>query len=194
MSNITSSAPETKKQNEEMCSVHKRYQGLTFDDFIPPCETAQFTLAVTKDFVTNFNCSNDFEHDNRNLIFYGNTGTGKTMLASIITQQVIESGHTALYTSGAKLERQFRDIQNFHPPTPDLLVIDDMNCIYGPVPILAYLRVYQTVFNRLVAGKSTILISTIEQNMLGYAKKNTDNSYGKLLIFDWQSQLSRPSA
>lgn len=75
----------------------------------------------------------NFEKISKSLVFYGDTGVGKTFMSSCIAKAVIEKGNTVIYLRASKLFRMFDD-DRFGKLTDgmkdiyncDLLIIDDL--------------------------------------------------------------------
>lgn len=77
----------------------------------------------------------DFENEEKSLLFYGSTGLGKTFLSSCIAKDLIDKGKTVIYTRATKLFNVYEDykfgrnddkslIDNLY--NADLLIIDDL--------------------------------------------------------------------
>ena len=74
-----------------------------------------------------------FKNSNTNLLFYGNSGTGKTFLSWCISKELLDRGFLVVYKTADDLLRALRDIK-FNNDTDlenllincDLLIIDDL--------------------------------------------------------------------
>lgn len=74
-----------------------------------------------------------FKNSNTNLLFYGNSGTGKTFLSWCIAKELLDRGFLVVYKTADDLLRALRDIK-FNNDTDlenllincDLLIIDDL--------------------------------------------------------------------
>lgn len=93
-------------------------------------ESIQTALKVCHDFV------NTFSKDFRNILFYGDTGVGKTFLSHCIAKELIDTSCSVVYFTAAQLfdvlaentfgrGEQDSDIQE-HIYDCDLLIIDDL--------------------------------------------------------------------
>lgn len=79
------------------------------------------------------NFINGFEQPSKNMVFYGDTGLGKTFMSSCIAKALMDRGKTVLYVRATKLFRMFDD-ERFGRMTDgmedvyksDLLIIDDL--------------------------------------------------------------------
>lgn len=75
----------------------------------------------------------NFDKPSKSIVFYGDTGLGKTFMSSCIGKALIERGRTVIYLRAAKLFRMFDD-ERFGRLTDgmndiynaDLLIIDDL--------------------------------------------------------------------
>ncbi len=98
---------------------------------ISPRENIKLILDICKKFITNFDNSEE-----KNLLFRGRTGLGKTFLSSCIANELLKQGKTVLYqTSSVMLDTIINyhlgksnissDIYD-HLLNVDLLIIDDL--------------------------------------------------------------------
>lgn len=138
------------------------------DDLLDPesnwssLRLAQSALIRARSFVT------DFEQKADNLLFYGNTGTGKTFLTNCIAKELLDAGHSVIYFSAFQLfdvlakatfdknsDRQEYDaIFNC-----DLLIIDDLGT---EVPnAFTTSKFFQCINERILRGKSTIISTNL---------------------------------
>ena len=98
---------------------------------ISPRENIKLILDICKNFIANFD-----NPDEKNLLFTGRTGLGKTFLSSCIANELLKQGKTVLYqTSSVMLDTIINyhlgksnvdpDIYN-HLLNVDLLIVDDL--------------------------------------------------------------------
>ncbi|MEG0307891.1 MAG: ATP-binding protein [Clostridium sp.] len=78
-------------------------------------------------FITNFDSTYE------NLLFYGNSGTGKTFLSHCIAKDLIDNGYFVVYKTAEELIKNLRDVRfnnnstlESHLINCDLLIIDDL--------------------------------------------------------------------
>lgn len=129
-----------------------------------PYENAGNILNKTKNFVETF------DEEKGNLLFYGETGLGKTFLTNCIAKALLDTGHTVLYQSAVHLfedvcadvlmkKMQNADSQNTYRYiyNCDLLIIDDLGTEFTNSFVSSTL--YDILNTRMREGKST-LIST----------------------------------
>lgn len=100
---------------------------------ISPRQNMQNILSICDDFIFNFDKNNS-----SNLLFYGETGLGKTFMSSYIAKEILDKGYTVIYQTAFKMfdiikDYQFRtdgsnikkdDYENLFDC--DLLIIDDL--------------------------------------------------------------------
>lgn len=129
---------------------------------ISPRQNMQNILAICEDFIFNFD-----KDDDKNLIFYGNTGLGKTFMSSYIAKRILDKGYTVIYQTAFKMfdiikEYQFKtedstitkdDYENLF--TCDLLIIDDLGTeLTNSFTVSELFIILNT---RLINGKKTII-------------------------------------
>lgn len=95
-------------------------------------EAFKHAVLVSRDFIENF----DFE--SKNILFYGNVGTGKSFLSGCIAKELLDSGHSVIYFSASALfdalaretfeSKSKEDLYNFYDYiyNCDLLIVDDL--------------------------------------------------------------------
>jgi len=98
---------------------------------ISPRENIELILKICQNFVKNFNIT-----DERNLLFTGKTGLGKTFLSSCIANELLKQGKTVLYQTASVMLDTIIDYRfgkansskNIydHLLNVDLLIIDDL--------------------------------------------------------------------
>ena len=119
-------------------------------------------------FVKNFDTSSD------NLLFFGNTGLGKTFLSNCIASELLSTGHSVIYFSASRLfdvlaknafgrgndgEDDYKNILEC-----DLLIIDDlgteMTNSFTPSQFFVCLN------DRLLSEKSTVISTNLGLNQI----------------------------
>ena len=102
-----------------------------YQNDISPRENMKLILKICHDFIDNFD-----NIDEKNLLFTGKTGLGKTFLSSAIANELLENGKTVLYETASTMldmiiDYRFsknnvsKDIYD-HLLNVDLLIIDDL--------------------------------------------------------------------
>jgi DNA replication protein DnaC len=123
----------------------------------------RLVYSAAKDFAARF------PDVSANLLFYGDTGLGKTFLCNCIAREVLDMGHLVLYVTAPQLfkkieDRRFRnDEENFGDTQlelvydADLLIIDDLGSEFGTVVTKAELF---NILNSRILEHKPIVIST----------------------------------
>jgi len=122
-----------------------------------------------RDFVRNF------DEKGGNLLFYGSTGVGKTFLSNCIAKALLDSCHSVVYFTAIELIDLFtKNMNSFEEDDreqadqfvldSDLLIIDDL----GTERMTSFTtgRLFYTINERLVRGKSTIISTNLNPNRL----------------------------
>ena len=122
----------------------------------------------------------EFQEDNRkNLLFYGNTGLGKTFMCSCIAKQILDRGYTVIYQTAFKLfeimgEYKFKDYDSHINKEDyenvfecDLLIIDDLGTEY--TNNFTNNELFNIINTRLLNGKKTIISTNYTPKQLGEA-------------------------
>ncbi len=132
---------------------------------------------------------NDFETKRQNLYFYGNSGTGKTFMASCIANDLISKGYTVVYQSAYKLfqfmeDYKFGKIDRTQNTAffdsiynAELLIIDDLGTEFGTAYTCSVL--FDILNSRIMNEKSTIISSNLTLNSI--EKKYTDRVYSRIV-------------
>ena len=122
-------------------------------------ENIEFILKAAKRFCI------DFENYNRNILFYGPPGLGKTFISVSIARELLNKGKTVIYISATrlfscyddfkfgrddKLDEFLDDIYN-----ADLLIIDDLGTEY--ISKLSVPFLFDLINDRILKGKKVII-------------------------------------
>lgn len=104
----------------------------------------------------------NFDNSNKNLIFYGSTGLGKTFMSSCIARELMKRGKTVLYLRAAQLFRMLDDerfgrLKNGMEEVyrSDLLIIDDLGTESDNRNNNSYLL--ELINERLISGRKMII-------------------------------------
>ena len=187
------------KKNLRGCSIGKRFQNVSFDDYMPTNGTnAQKVFNSCKIYAESF----DVHHsDGSGLILIGMPGTGKNHLAAAICTHVINTGkYTAVHTTVMKLIRRIkatwsRDAEESEQTAivafcePDLLVIDEVGVQFGSDT--EKLLLTEVINERYEQMRPTIVISNLTTpelaECLGARVIDRFRDGGEVLVFDWES-------
>ena len=106
----------------------------------------------------------NFKNSNTNLLFYGNSGTGKTFLSWCIAKELLDKGFLVVYKTSDDLLRALKDIK-FNNDTDlenllincDLLIIDDLGS--EQITDFSSTELF-TLINKKILKNKKMLIST----------------------------------
>lgn len=133
---------------------------------LTPYANMKRVVACVKQFIK------DFDKTHSNLLFYGNTGVGKTFLTNCIAKELLDTAHTVIYLTSFELfdileknkfsrtgedyeiKEQFQGILDC-----DLLIIDDLGTELNNAFISSQL--YLCMNERLLNRKSTIISTNL---------------------------------
>ena len=157
---------------------------------LTPYNNAKKVLAICKDYVNAFPSGD-------NILFYGDTGVGKTFLSNCIAKALLDKTHSVLYMSAIDLFKNLIDNSvgsnnGDMPPleqqvlTCDLLIIDDL----GTELVNSYTnsKLFHCINNRLQNNLSTVISTnfTLQQLMDTYSERifsRISSSYKLIKLF-----------
>lgn len=133
---------------------------------------------ITGQYLPNFNNSDT------NLLFYGNSGTGKTFLSWCIAKELLDRGFLVVYKTSDELLRALRDIK-FNNDTDlenllincDLLIIDDLGS--EQLTDFSSSELF-TLLNKKILKKKKMLIST-NLSLPLISKRYSERIYSRLV-------------
>lgn len=140
--------------NINLYSSHK----IGDDKFTPRRNIENILEYIHGDYLANFN-----NHHN-NILFYGNSGTGKTFLTCCIAKELLDSGYLVVYKTSDELIKCLRDVRfNNNADLEnllincDLLIIDDLGA--EQITDFSATELF-TLINKKILKKKKMLIST----------------------------------
>ncbi len=136
-------------------------------------------------------CEN-FDYENKGLVFYGGTGLGKTFLSSCIAKELMDNGKTVVYLSAPRLFMIYEDYRFNRLDddsvmddiySSDLLIIDDLGTEFQNKGNMAFL--FDLLNNRISNGKKIIISTNYNMNELTkmYSSRFTSRLYEFFLIY-----------
>lgn len=147
------------------------FEKFIIDERLPEEEKAKLERIVrtAKEYADNFNTAN------KNLVFLGNTGTGKTHISTSIAKRVIEQGYEVLYDTAQNIFSAFEEDKfrsGYGPYTPkgekylecDLLIIDDLGTEF--VTQFSTACLYNLINTRINKGLPFIISSNLTNKQL----------------------------
>ena len=131
-----------------------------------PRENIKKIYDISQRFVKNFDSS-----DEKNLMFLGPTGLGKTFLSNCIAKEILDSGKTVLYQTApvmldtiikSKFEKNSSDMLD-HILNVDLLIIDDLGT--ETMNSMKFTELFTIINTRLLNQSSKITKTIISTNL-----------------------------
>lgn len=180
--------------------IGKRFKDAIFEDYEEVCPDAGKVKSACMKYAATFH---DRLKAGDGLIFSGNIGTGKNMLAACIAKASVEAGFTSLHTTVLKMVRQVKRTWNTKEceqeaidkfSEPDLLIINEIGIQFESKTEELYLS--EIIDDRYEAMKATILISNFQETELSdiLGPRIIDRYYeggSRLLRFTWGSHRRR---
>ena len=171
---------------------------------ISPRQNMQLILSDCDEFIYDFDKDND-----KNLLFYGDTGLGKTFMSSYIAKELLDKGYLVIYQTAFKMfeiieEYKFRNSDNHLSREDyenlfecDLLIIDDLGTeLTNSFTISELFIILNT---RLLNGKKTIISTNLNPAQLGelYSQRIFSRIFDKFKMIKfigadlrWQNKIS----
>lgn len=142
--------------NEPNCCLYKSN--------LSPKENMNKIISISKDFINNFESS-----EQKNLLFTGTTGVGKTFLSSCIANEILKKGYTVLYqTAPILLDSIFEYKYNSKSTDAkalydnffnvNLLIIDDLGT--ENLTAAKFAELFTILNSRLITPNTKTIIST----------------------------------
>ena len=171
---------------------------------ISPRQNMQIILSDCDEFIYDFDKDND-----KNLLFYGDTGLGKTFMSNYIAKSLLDKGYVVIYQTAFKMfeiieEYKFRnsdkhlsreDYENLFEC--DLLIIDDLGTeLTNSFTVSELFIILNT---RLLNGKKTIISTNLSPTQLGelYSQRIFSRIFDKFKMIKflgkdlrWQNRIS----
>ncbi len=151
---------------------------------VSPYDCMLNIVSICNRFVQNF------DSENKNLLFWGGPGLGKTFLSTCVAKELIKSGHSVIYETAYRIfsmleDFKFRradDIEKLRSQTErlyecDLLILDDLGTEFSTSYTNAAL--FDILNARLIANKKTILSTNL--NLEELAKKYSERVFSRII-------------
>lgn len=139
----------------------------------------------------------DFENELKGMVFYGNTGLGKTFLSSAVAKELMDSGKTVVYVRATRMFSLYEDykfgrstersvIDNIY--NADLLIIDDL----GSEPInknnTSFL--FDVINERTANGRKIIINTNLQLSELTklYSMRFTSRLYEYFMLYKFYGE------
>ncbi len=136
-----------------------------------PIENIECIKKVSKDF-----CDNISNREQKNLLFTGNTGLGKSFLANCIAKELIEKGKTVVYQTAPILMDKVIEYKFSYNKTGvekeqyekifevDLLIIDDLGT--ETMSNVKFTELFNIINTRLLRNKKILISTNLTLNQL----------------------------
>ncbi len=151
---------------------------------LSPRENMKEISGICVDFVNNFDLNNG-----ENLLFYGNTGLGKTFMSNCIAKALLDMNKIVIYQTAFKIleiierrrfgrdDNRFEDYEYDLLFDCDLLIIDDLGTELSNAFTNA--EIFNIVNTRLIAGKKTIISTNLTPKEI--SEIYTDRVFSRVL-------------
>lgn len=172
--------------NLSLFSSHK----LNEDDRFSPRKNMENILRfIREEYIPNFNSTND------NLLFYGDSGTGKTFLSCCIAKELLDDGFLVIYRTVDELMATLREIK-FENNSElenilincDLLIIDDL----GAEQITDFTTTeFFNLLNKKLLRKKKMIISTnlsLSDIRTTYTEKISSRLLGNFKLYKFYTE------
>ncbi len=138
---------------------------------IVPYTNMQNIVRISKEFIA------DFERTNKNLLFWGESGLGKTFLSTCIAKELIKKGYSVIYETTYQIVSLLEDykfkrsqdlselkVQTERLYESDLLILDDLGAEFSTSYTNAAL--FDILNSRLITNKKTIINTNLNMQEL----------------------------
>lgn len=137
-------------------SLFSNYK-ISDDKYTPRRNIENIIKYLREEFIPNFNNTDE------NILFYGNSGTGKTFLSCCVAKELLDNGHLVVYRTIDELIKNLREIRFNNHELEDLLIncdfliIDDL----GAEQITDFSTTeFFNLLNKKLLKKKKMLVST----------------------------------
>lgn len=198
-----------KQSNIQHKLQHENFNKLSFKwyskDYVDrttgltPLDNAKKVVNICMEYVKDFPCGD-------NLLFYGDTGVGKTFLSNCIAKEILDNAHSVLYMTAIDLFEYFAKSMDSYDTSYedketcnqildcDLLIIDDLGTELSNA--FTNSKLFYCINSRLIAKKSTIISTnlSLEELMRNYSERifsRITSSYKLLKLFGEDIRLKK---
>lgn len=132
----------------------------------------------------------NFKNINTNLLFYGNSGTGKTFLSWCIAKELLDKGHLVIYKTADELLRALKDVK-FNNDTDlenllincDLLIIDDLGS--EQITDFSSSELFTLINKKILKNKKMIISTNLSLPLISkrYSERISSRIIGEFKLF-----------
>ena len=149
-----------------------------------PRENMKNIVSGCLKFISNFSSTEE------NILFYGNSGTGKTFLSHCIAKELVDNGYFVVYKTAEDLIKNLRDVRfnnnstlEDHLINCDLLIIDDLGTEISSE--FSKAELFNLLNTKLLKNKK-MLISTnysLDELLSLYSERITSRLFGNFTLY-----------
>jgi DNA replication protein DnaC len=130
-----------------------------------------------------------FSNSKDNLLFYGNSGTGKTFLTHCIAKELLDRGILVIYKTAEELIKNLREVRIENNTDMedllvncDLLIIDDLGT--EQISNFTKTELFNLINKRLLKEKKMIVSTnyTLEELSKTYSERITSRLFGNFTL------------
>ena len=132
----------------------------------------------------------NFKNINTNLLFYGNSGTGKTFLSWCIAKELLDRGHLVVYKTADELLRALKDVK-FNNDTDlenllvncDLLIIDDLGS--EQITDFSSSELFTLINKKILKNKKMLISTNLSLPLISkrYSERISSRIIGEFKLF-----------
>lgn len=132
----------------------------------------------------------NFKNSNTNLLFYGNSGTGKTFLSWCIAKELLDKGFLVVYKTSDDLLRALKDIK-FNNYTDlenllincDLLIIDDLGS--EQITDFSSTELFTLINKKILKNKKMLISTNLSLPLISkrYSERISSRIIGEFKLF-----------
>ena len=169
-----------KNFNINLYSNHK----LNDERYTPRKNIEDILEYITGEYLPNFKTSNT------NLLFYGNSGTGKTFLSWCIAKELLDKGFLVVYKTSDDLLRALKDIK-FNNDTDlenllincDLLIIDDLGS--EQITDFSSTELFTLINKKILKNKKMLISTNLSLPLISkrYSERISSRIIGEFILF-----------
>ena len=169
-----------KNFNINLYSNHK----LNDERYTPRKNIEDILEYITGEYLPNF------KNSNTNLLFYGNSGTGKTFLSWCIAKELLDKGFLVVYKTSDDLLRALKDIK-FNNDTDlenllincDLLIIDDLGS--EQITDFSSAELFTLINKKILKNKKMLISTNLSLPLISkrYSERISSRIIGEFKLF-----------
>jgi len=146
-------------------------------------------IPFVMDYIKNFSSSNT------NLLFYGNSGTGKTFLSNCIAKDLLDRGFLVVYRTADDIIQELKKIKFENNSTLedlllncDLLILDDLGT--EQITDFSSTELFNLLNKKLLLNKKMLISSnySLERLSRTYSERITSRLFGNFNLFKFYGE------